>query len=284
LTLSERSHLHQTTSDSGEVNVTTLPFHPPGPLPFINALTTTHTASASPIVVLSSGRVYDDLLLYGDAMFGTYLNDACPSNYQQLWSVNDLSTTSEGHAPLFGQALYSTSGTVNLRIAATELPYEAQGTENPVRYRVGNTTTLIALSGNIPINGGVAQIPSSQCAPNSYIPAGTGSRDYWNTSFTVQTGQNGNVMFLLKTRVLDCVANQGPGTVLLQLKLDGQLVGSVGDQQFTFNNTCHQRTLSASYLAMHLSTGPHTIAGNITTTGMANLGASGDLGLVFFGN
>jgi len=91
-------------------------------------------------------------------------------------------------------------------------------------------------------------------------------------------------MFLLKTRILDCYDFEGPGTVRLQIQLDGQLVGSTGIQQFFYNETCHQRTLSASYLALGLAAGSHTVKGRINVSGLPNLSASGDLGLVFFGN
>lgn len=270
-------------SDSAEINVTTDPFNPP--IQYVSVLSASHTAPSAPIVVLTSGRNYDDLAKYGDSLWGTYVNGQCPANSQQLWTVNDLSTTSETHAPLFGQALYNTSGAVTVQLAATELPYINPPSENPVEYKVGSTTSIVALSGNIPINGGVAQSPSVQCNPNSYFAAGTGSHDLWNTSFQVQSGQNGNVMFLLKTRVFDCQdANAGPGTFKLQLVLDGVLVGSIGDQDYTSDNTCHARTMSASYLAMHLASGTHTIGGNLNVTGMPNGAASGDLGLIYFGN
>lgn len=270
-------------NDSGEINVATLGFHPPGPLAFVTVLSAAYTASAAPIVLLSSGRVFDPLNKYGDALWGTYINGACPSNAQQQWSVNDLSLGSETHTPMFGQALYSNSGTVTIQLAATELPYESQGIENPVEYLVGSTTTLVALSGNIPIHGGAAQVPSGNCAPNTYVGAGLASQNFWTTSFTVSSGQNGNVMFLAKTRVGDCT-DSGPGEVKLQLVLDGNFVGSVGVQDFFQNETCHGRTIGASYLALHLSPGTHMISGNVKTTGLPNLAASGDLGLIFFGN
>jgi len=270
-------------SDSAEINVSTYPFSPP--IQTVNVLSASHTAAAAPVIVLTSGRSYDDLAKYGDSMWGTYINGQCPTFAQQMWTVNDLSTTSESHAPMFGQALYNTSGNVTVQLAATELPYINPPTQNPVEYKVGSTTSVVALSGNIPINGAVAQLPTVQCDPNHYVPAGTGTHNFWNTSFQVQSGQNGNVMFLLKTRVFDCQdTNAGPGTFKLQLVLDGTLVGSVGDQDYSTNNTCHSRTLAASYLAMHLAAGTHTVAGNVNVTGLPNGVVSGDLGLIFFGN
>lgn len=203
---------------------------------------------------------------------------------EHMWTVNDISPASELHAPLYGQALYNKSGSLTLQLAATDLPYEVQNSENPVTYKVGSTSELVAFSGGFPIYGGVAQIPNQQCAPNTYVGVSVGSHDFWSTSFNVSPGQNGNVLFLLKTRALDCAANEGPGTVLLRLKLDGQLVGSYGDQQFTYNNTCHQRTLAASYLAMHPGVGTHTVSGTVTNSGMPGLAIGGDLGLVYFGN
>lgn len=218
-------------------------------------------------------------------MFGTYANGTCPDGSQHLWTVNDLSPNSETHAPLFGQALYNMSGAVNLALAATELPYINPPSENPVEYLVGSGTALVALSGNIPINGGVAEVPNVSCEPNSYVGVPNATNQLWNTSFTVASGQNGNVMLLLKTRVLDCQSGtQGPGTASLYLVLDGQQVGSAGVQQYVLNQTCHQRTLSASYLALGLSQGTHTLSGLVTNSGLPGLAVSGDMGLLYFGN
>lgn len=269
-------------ADSGLINVNTAGFQPGGPLNYVSVLSGTHFVPVAPLVLLSSGRGYVPGTGYGDAMLGTFRNGICPSNAEHLWTVQDLAPSGELHAPMYGQALYNVTGQVNIGVAATELPFGA--VEDPVQYYVGSTTALIALAGNIPISGGAAELPQDNCSPNSYIFAGNGSQTFWNESFTVQSGQNGNVMFLLKTRVLDCHDFEGPGTILLQLELDGQPVGSVSVQQYTFNNTCHQRTLSASYLALGLSPGTHTIRGRITVSGLPNLAASGDLGLVYFGN
>jgi len=194
-----------------------------------------------------------------------------------------LAYTSELHAPLFGHALYNISGSIIIRLVATELPYTQQQAENPVEYRVVSTSALVALSGNIPINGCKAET-STNCSPNSYIFVGNGTKYFWTKTFTVSQSHNGNVMFLLKTRILDCYDFEGPGTVRLQIQLDGQLVGSTGIQQFFYNETCHQRTLSASCLALGLAAGSHTVKGRINVSGLPNLSASGDLGLVFFGN
>ena len=196
-----------------------------------------------------------------------------------------MAPNSETHGPLFGQALYNTSGSVTVALVATELPYTGPpSSENPVQYLVGSGAALVALSGNIPIHGGIAQLPGPSCDPNSYYGVPSPTNQLWNGSFTVSAGQKGNVMFLLKTRVLDCT-DQGPATAGLQLVLDGSPVGSVGVQQFVINETCHQRTLSASYLALGLSQGTHTIAGNVTNTGsLPTLAVSGDLGLIYFGD
>jgi hypothetical protein len=70
----------------------------------------------------------------------------------------------------------------------------------------------------------------------------------------------------------------------MRLQLDGTPVGSIAIQQFTYNNTCHQRTITSSYLAKGLSQGQHTVSGTISGSGLPSLSASGDLGLVFFGD
>jgi hypothetical protein len=266
--------------------VTTYGFSPPGPISTVQLLSGSHTATVAPVVLLSSGQAVNTASSYGDAMFGTYLGTSCPYNSQQMWSVNDLATAAELNAPLFGHGLYNQTGTLTYYLMGTELPYELQGTENPVEYNVDPSATVVALSGNIPINGGLYGGSNSQCAPNSYISIGNGTvtPTGWSQTFTVSSGQSGNVMFLLKTRVLDCNANEGYGTAKLQLVLDSTAVGSIGIQQWDYNNTCHQRTLTASYLALGLSVGSHTINGTFTVTGLPNLSASGDLALVYFGN
>ncbi len=273
------------SSDTGYINVTTRNFQPGTTISHVNVLSGWHFASESPTIVLSSGRSYTTLPAYGDAMWGTFINDTCPTSAEHLWTVNDLAPDSETHAPMYGHAVYDAAGQISLQLAATELPYEQGNQENPVQYVLGSSTILLALSGNMPIVGSAAELPYSlPCQPGTYIPAGDGTYYYWSRTFTVLPSQQGNVMFLLKTRVLDCNDNEGSGAVHLRLELDGQEVGSTGVQEFAYNNTCHQRTLSASYLGLHLSAGQHTVRGKIVTYGLPNLAASGDLGLVFFGN
>jgi hypothetical protein len=143
-------------SDSSYVNVTTL--NNSSPLPHQNVVTVTHTASEPPIVVLSSGRSYSGRTAYGDAMWGAYLNDACPPNSQQFWTINDIAPSGELHAPMSGQALYPYAGTYNVQLAATEEPYFNPVSENPVQYMIGSTSGLITLSGGLRISGSAAEL------------------------------------------------------------------------------------------------------------------------------
>ena len=275
-------------NDSSTVNVSTYGVNPPTAVPYVAAVSTSHLVYADPVVVLTSGRALagNSPAYGGDAMFGTYLNGVCPSNSEQAWTVNDLTPSAESHAPLYGHALYrSASGTVTATLAATELPYQLQQAENPVQYVVGSQSTVIAMSGGMPIYGGVAQGGSTAiCSPSTYQGAPIGGNNFWSAPLTVQPGESGNVFFTVKTRILDCNANEGPGTVGLQLVLDGAGVGSVGIQQYDANNTCHQRTVTASYLALGLAQGPHTISAVLNNNGLPNLSIAGDMGLLFFGS
>ena len=282
---STESSVVSLAGDSPYINVKTYPFQPGGTIDHVGVLSAQHTVSRPPLVLLASGRAYTARNSHGDAMWGLLVNNECPSSSEHLWAVNDIAPDSYLHVPMWTHAMYDNPPpTAAIQLAATELPYERQGMDNPVRYTVGSSTTMIALSGGMPIHGGISELRSRPCTPGTYIPAGTGNWTYWTRSFDVRRGQNGNVLFLLKTRVLDCQANEGPGLVKLQLELDGDLVGSTGIQGFAYNETCHQRTLTASYLAMGLSAGRHTIQGRIDTTGLPGLAASGDLGLLYFGN
>jgi hypothetical protein len=275
-------------TDSAIVNVATDGVDPPTAVPYRAVVSTSHLVYADPVVVLTSGRALagNSPTYGGDAMFGSYLNGVCPSTAEQAWTVNDLTPSAESHAPLYGHALYpSASGTVTATLAATELPYGLQQTENPVRYVVGSQSTVIAMSGGMPIYGGVVQGGSTAiCSPNTYQGAPVGGNNFWSAPLTVQAGESGNVFFTVKTRILDCNPNEGPGTVVLQLVLDGAGVGSVGVQQYDFNNTCHQRTLTASYLALGMSQGPHSVSAVVSNSGLTNLAIGGDMGLLFFGS
>ncbi len=278
------------STDSGNVNVTTLGFKSgvSTTIPNVNVLSGTHSVAAAPLVVLASGRSIDAVqgTAAGDAMWGVFLNGACPANSEALWTVSDLSNPLEWHAPMYSHAMFRTPpSSATFGLYATELPYEDQGVENPVQYVVGSTTKLIALSGGMPIYGSAA-VKSSYvpCWPRMDVDARNSTNYYWTTAVNVQPGQNGNVMFLAKTRVLDCSTATGPGTATLVLELDGQTVGSSGVQQFPYNAACHQQTLAASYLALGLSAGTHTIRGRVENIGLTNLAISGDMGLLFFGN
>ena len=205
--------------DSSVVDVTTgsTPFQPP--IQYLGVLSENHFVSEPPLIVLTSGRSYTSLERYGDAMWGTYANFNCPQNDEHFWTVNDIAESGEIHAPMYGQAMYRTATAwQSLQLAATELPTGGppNNFEDDVAYKVGSTTKIVGLSGNLPIHASKAELPFDSCQPNSYIFA-DGTRDYWSTSFTVSSEQQGNVMFLLKTRILDCYENEGPGTVRLQL-------------------------------------------------------------------
>jgi hypothetical protein len=141
-------------------------------------------------------------------------------------------------------------------------------------------------SGGMPIYGGVVQGGSTAiCSPSTYQAAPPGANNFWSAPLTVQPGESGNVFFTVKTRLLDCNAYEGPGTISLQLVLDGVGVGSVGLQQYDYNNTCHQRTITASYLALGLAQGPHSISAVLNNVGsMPSLAFGGDMGLLFFGS
>ena len=270
------------SADSGVINVQTGGIQSPNPLPYQPILTISPQGTGDPIIALASSRVIGtSIYSQGDAMIGIYVDGACPANDSQQWSVSDLTTDSGMHAPVFSQRILTGRfGAATIQLAATELPI---GSENQVQYRVGSQANLIALSGGTPIFGSATQNSNTnQCTPNSYFGPFTGT--YWNKSFTVSPGQNGNVFLLLKTRVLDCNASDGPGTASLKLNLDGNRVGNYGIMQYAQGDGCHQNTLSSSYLAKNLSIGTHTVSATIYQSGLPNLAASGDLGLIYFGN
>lgn len=245
--------------DTGVYSFTTYGLQDGGPLPHATVLQNFVSSAGEPLVALASGRAYP-WGGYGDPLWTTFIDGAGERNDSATYSDNDLWTGAETQAPFFTQALYTGAGAGGhvLSLEVSELPYSAQGAENPVQYRVGAGTRLVTLNGGMTVVGKAA--PSSAtytrgdyvCAGSDQgwpgcPPAGTDAllADGW---LNVPGGHNGVVMFMTKSRVQGDMSDQG-GTVRLFLTIDGQRVGNDGVQQLVAPNVESTRTICASYLA-----------------------------------
>lgn len=96
------------------------------------------------VVTLLSGRAYC-AGKQGDACWGLYLNDLCPSNNTSNWSVNDIFFEAELHTPMYCFALHNLIGNNTISFKATELSYDAGFPADLVQYRVGQDVRMVSL-------------------------------------------------------------------------------------------------------------------------------------------
>ena len=260
--------------------------------------------SSGPVVAMASGRsfVFGD---YGDAMYGIYLNGAEPNIDSMTWSINDLFTGAELHAPMFSQAMFmSPPAQSTVQFVASESPYyqPVNATTNNVKYKVGNNSRLVTLAGGMTVYGkgltpGYSYSTQGQNRRYAYVcvgtngyssscPASGGEVVLGDGLVCVPSGHNGVVLFSAKTRVQGDPADSG-GTVLLKIKIDGNVVGQIGVQGLaSAPDSASTRTISASYMAAgntSLSTGCHTaqVVGQVFGS-FRNLSMNADMPLIWF--
>lgn len=241
----------------------------------------------------------------GDAMLGIYVNGHHPGNSRSLWTVNDLCRCAEVVGPMYTQAFLRNDNQRSLiSLAATEYPWDQPGAtateEDTADYAVRPTSTLVALSGGMKVVGKAVADRSGfdglegtvwdwSCIanrdPSSYCPAVGADVKVASESIDVPGDDPAVVMFTTKARV-QAGPDDGGGTILLWIVVDGVRRGSVGIQDLAAPSTLSQRTLSASYLAagkQRLSPGRHTVAVYARVEGsFANVSLSRDLPLVWF--
>jgi hypothetical protein len=252
---------------------------------------TVNTTTPSQVITLASGTA-SRTSASGDSLWGIFLNGACPTMSETLWSVNDLAYGAEVMAPMYSHALNYVNGDNTITLQAGELAW-GLGREDPVIYSVLPMTRLISLWGNS-ITGG-APISSRECSSLEYTCVGTsvgwgGCPDAGtpveiaSASINIPEGHNGVLAFLAKTRVQ--AHTYDSGNVLLFLSIDDVEVGGGGVQQIVSPEGISSRTLSASYLSAgegRLLPGNHIVRVFAQANGsFRHLCTTNDLPLVFF--
>lgn len=236
--------------------------------------------TSGPIVALASGRAYVSGN-YGDAMLGIFLNNQEPNIDSMTWSINDLYTGAENQAPLYSQALFAAPPAQStVQFIATESPYWSpqDPQTNNVKYKFGAGSRLITLNGGMSVVGkgltpGFNYTGSGQNRRFAYVcvaatqpwpgcPA-TGTEVVLGTGrVCIPSGHNGVVLFSTKSRMQGDSDDTG-GTIFLYLKVNGQVKGSLGVQQFgPAPNGVSVRTITSSYMAagaQALPVGCHTV-------------------------
>jgi hypothetical protein len=287
------------TSDTGQLNFTTYGVKRGTPLPWQAIVTTSINTSNEPVVAIGSARVYR-WGHNGDATMAIYGNYAEPPNDQGSWADNDLTDGAENQAPLFTHFLNASPGitSLSLSLGFTEYSYgedRSDAQENPVLYRVGAGSRIVAMTGGMIVVGGMV-LAQDRFNRTNYICAGSsqgwpgcpavgtevliGQRD-----IVVPAGHNGVVAFSASTRVQGDAADGG-GTIFFYLKIDGVQRGSVGVQQLKSPDGISTRTISASYLAAgsgRLTVGTHRVGLYARVDGsFKHLALTRDLPLIWF--
>ena len=301
-------------------------------LPVLNV--TLPAVHGSPIVALASGRSFiapgPGRLpghAQGDAMWVLTLNgDQTIRNNETLHSDNDICFCAEaGNAPMMTHAFFPAAAAAavaahgaperlsggifnhpfhTLTLAASAEPWDSQihipgfpAGVNPVQYRVGRGTGLLALSG-LPVMGR-AVLTSAVDTPLDYVcvgttkgypscPAAGPGTEYIFAAATVDlpAGHSGELVFVTKSIVQADGTDKG-GIVTLRLRIDGKAVGTAGVQQLSPPSCVSTRTIAASFVtsgAARLSEGNHTVEAVVQVTGdFEHLCMTKDLPLVWFG-
>lgn len=262
------------------------------PLPMENIITNRINLEAETnVVTLCSGNSYK-YCGEGDALWGIFLNDEdCINNGSSQWSVNDILRSAEQEAPMFLHSLHTLTGKNSISLKAGELSFTYF--ENPVCYKVDNSTKLISLYGmNI---AGKVSITNTYCNREEWGVFGSYSdkkyppidipHEIISKDIEIPEGHNGVLLFLVKFRLQPDQKDIG-GLAKLWLNIDGIDVGTIGVQGYKKPNGDSSRTISASYLSSGnsaLSVGKHTIKVYLKAEGnFMHIAHSLDLPLVYF--
>jgi hypothetical protein len=281
-------------SDSPIIDYNTYGIGARGDLPGSILLTNSiNTSTQTNVFTLLSGRAYC-AGAYGDACWGIYLNNQCPSNDIANWGVNDITIGAEQHAPIYCFAMHNIIGNNSVSFKATELSYDPGDPADLVKYRVGQGLRMISLWG-MGLSGGAIRSMEScyrtdyQCVGSSSgwsgcNPTGTNTLIAPKT-VTIPNGHNGVVFFKAETRVQGDLNDIG-GNVKLWINIDGQDVGTVGVQQLKYPNGQSARMLAASYLSAgnnRLTPGQHIVKVYARADGnFIHLSVMNELPLIYF--
>jgi hypothetical protein len=251
------------------------------------------TPTATNVVSMVSGRSYC-AGTQGDALWGIYLNDQCPSGATSCWTVNDMFTGAEMHAPMYCYSMHTLTGNNTLDFKATELSWGVDQGADLVQYRVGRDVRFLSMwgmgiSGSADIHTRECSRVDWHCIGTSINMAGcnvTGTNTLLaETTINIPNGHNGVVFFKTATRLQPDSQDPG-GHAALWLNIDGVDVGATGVQQFNYPNCESSRTIVASYLAAgnnKLSPGQHVVRVYARASGtFRHLAATNDLPLIYF--
>ncbi len=275
-------------SDSQIYNFTTNGIQPGTPIPHSKILSCTVNPSSGPIIAMGSGRV-----IYGnhdgDAMLGIFCDGNSLPNNEGQWTVNDIWGPAELHAPIFCHAYIKKSGSHNISLEASELPWRTVDGENPCQYKVGSSTALVVLAGEQVVSGSAAN-NSDTWNTIDYQFVGDGSGSGFGTTLDLATenvyipsDHNGVVFFDAKIKMQPNGTNQ-TGIARLWIEIDGVPCGSAGVQEVISPNNISERTLCATYMSAGsnaLKPGNHTVKVRTSCSGFPNY-VLGETSLVWF--
>lgn len=246
------------------------------------------------VVAFASGRSFADGI-DGDPFWLLYINgNDIVWNNQTLHSDNDLWTYAEaGNAPMMTYGFFDhltewAQTTISLDASAEPWSFCC----NTVKYKIGAGSGLVALSGlsimeravlSSAINTPLEYICVASSSGWSGCPPAGAPYSFAQQRFTIPSGHGGDVYIMAKALV-QADENDKGGIVFYQIRLDGNLVGSVGVQELKTGDTVSTRTISASHLATGLSAGSHLAEVIVTAQGsFIHLAFTRDLPLVVFG-
>lgn len=266
-----------------------------------------------PVVTLLAGHARHACRLggedgYGDALWGLWHDRRCPNTAEAAWSVNDLDPLAELWGTMFTHAATTLAPGTGVEIlwGASELAFgsdqadaPAGAHENEVCYRVDDAA-LITASGTGIVGGAEPVLPVASCSTYTWRcvastegVVGCPEAGSWvvlgAADIEVPAGHDGLVYFSAVTRVQGDNADSF-STASLQLRVDGEWVGTVGVQQLALGAGQASRTLSASWLSAvdsehgPLAPGSHRVEALMRVEGerVNFVSAPRDIALTFF--
>ncbi len=282
-------------SDSNNIQVTT--YNPPqidinegdSNRPFVELLANTiqnNNSSISNVLSYIGGRVYQsctgnggNLGGQGDALWGFWANNTCPTTSEASWGANDIYQGAELQTSMYAHSIHSLNPqqSLNIKFGASELAFGSNvgipPFENDVCYKVANTKMVSILNNNISGGAGGNNIFCStftfECVATTLglvgCPNANTDVTIASKTISIPTNHSGILFFSAKSRIQAGEPEDSDMSISLGIKIDGLKVGSLGVQQLFVPEIASTRTLTASYLSAvgpnssPLSVGNHLI-------------------------
>lgn len=266
----------------------------PAPHPFTPVATSSiATTVGQPLIAFASG-IHFQAGSDGDSAIGLWVDNTQTNSLQASWGMNDICGCAEQRAPYYLRAYLSglPAATHQVVLGGSEFYWSDQNADNPIIYKIGAGSHLIAMSGGMHASGVVyspSPLPLAVTSMLNVFPV-TVTRPATIASGTINipSTSSGVVYFSTTTRQF---GDTGNATLILQLKIDGVFVGSQGKQTCgygAFGGCVSARTMTASYLAAGanaLSVGNHSVQAIVTmqsTTSNQMLNVSIDAPVIWF--